>query len=224
MQFMKARMMSKATKPVKLRDMAGRIISAFQPERWWEALTPFEVLVSTVLSQKTERRGTKRAFMRLKNELGIEPRILAAADEVIIAELIKPAGLYRSKSVKIKAIASAVEELYGGDLAVVLGLPEVEARRTLMELPGIGPKTADVAISFLADRPVIAIDVHIFRIAERWGAVGKGATYEEVRAALESAVDPENRVAAHLALIEFGREVCTARKPKCEICPVNDLC
>ncbi|MCL5290936.1 MAG: endonuclease III [Actinobacteria bacterium] len=204
--------------------MVEVVVSEFEPHLWSEGMTPFEVLISTVLSQKTERRGTRRAFLHLKKGLGINPTALARADEDAIAELIKPAGLYRSKAPKIKAIALSVLELYGGDLTAVLELPEQEARVRLMALPGVGPKTADVVLSFVARKAVLPVDVHIFRIAERWHAVGKEARYEEVRAALESAVPPEMRLAAHLALIEFGREICVARKPKCSICMVNAVC
>lgn len=208
----------------EIRAMVETVIASFDPFVWSDKLTPFEVLISTVLSQKTERRGTMRAFMALKNGLGVDPASLAEAHEGEIAELIKPAGLYRSKSTKIRAIALAVLDLYGGDLGAVLILPEEEARLKLMALPGVGPKTADVVLAFVAKRPVLAVDVHIFRIAERWHATRKGAGYEEVRRILENAVPPEERTEAHLALIEFGREICTARRAKCDICPVNDAC
>ncbi|MHB0977697.1 MAG: endonuclease III domain-containing protein [Candidatus Aquicultorales bacterium] len=204
--------------------MVSTVMEAFEPHLWAEGLTPFEVLVSTVLSQKTERRGTKKAFMALKLGLGITPRSLAEAGEERIAELIKPAGMFRTKSAKLKALAGAVIERHDGDLEMIFGLPDDRARAALMALPGVGPKTADVVLSFVARKEILAVDVHIFRVAERWHAVPKGAKYEEVRAALEAAVQPQKRVAAHLALIEFGREICVARKPKCEICPVNDRC
>lgn len=208
----------------KIREMVEVVIDAFEPHMWSKGMTPFEVLISTVLSQKTERRGTQKAFLALKRKLGVCPRSLAAASESEIAEFIKPAGLYRSKSSKIKAIAESVLELYGGDLSRVLELPELEARRRLMALPGVGPKTADVVLSFAAGRAVLPVDVHIFRIARRWGMADERGSYEEVRASFEAAVPPAMRLPAHLALIEFGREICAARNPKCGICPVADRC
>lgn len=208
----------------KIREMVEVVIDSFEPHLWSKGMDPFEVLISTILSQKTERRGTLKAYLALKRGVGIDPRSLAAASESEIAELIKPAGLHRSKSSKIKAVAESVLELYGGDLSRVLELPEGEARRELMSLPGVGPKTADVVLSFAAGRAVLPVDVHIFRIARRWGMTDEKASYEEVRAALEAAVPPEERLPAHLALIEFGREICTSRNPKCGICPVADRC
>ncbi len=208
----------------RIRGMLDDIAMTFEPYVWSNGMDPFEVLISTVLSQKTERKGTRKAFSALKGKIGIDPRSLAAASEAEIADLIKPAGLFRSKSAKIKAIAERVIEICGGDLSRILELPAGEARRKLMDLPGVGPKTADVVLSFAAGRPILPVDVHIFRIAKRWKAVGERAEYEEVKNALEAVVHPEKRPYMHLALIEFGREICTARNPKCSICPVADRC
>jgi len=209
---------SKYAKAVKI------ISDSFEPYFWSRKLTPFEVLVSTILSQKTERRGTKKAFDKLKEKIGLTPEKIAGAPISDIIDAIKPAGLYRSKAPKIKEVAQVVLDKYGGDLSVILDMPTPEARKKLTGMPGVGPKTADILLSFAGKRPVFPVDVHIERVGKRLGLVHPEAKYEEIRAAYEEVIPPEDRMRAHMALIEFGREICTARNPKHGICPVSEYC
>ncbi len=200
------------------------IEDAFEPYFWAEQLTPFEVLISTILSQKTERRGTKKAFDFLRSRIGVTPRAIAQADVSAIIEAIRPAGLYRSKAPKIKEVAVQVQDTYGGDISRVLDLPAEEARKLLLKLPGVGPKTADILLSFVGNRPVFPVDVHIERIGKRLGLVAEKAHYEEIKASFEQVIPPADRMRAHMSLIEFGREICTARNPKHAVCPVSSYC
>ncbi|MDI6891928.1 MAG: endonuclease III [Actinomycetota bacterium] len=190
---------------------------------WAENLTPFEVLVSTILSQATERRGNVRAFENLLQRFDMTPVSLARADIRELAECIKPAGLHNAKAAKIKAVSQVLLEEYGGDLMKILGLPRDEAREGLMELPGVGQKTADVLLNLVAGHPTFPVDTHIIRIARRLPLVKAKAGYEEIKAAFEKWTPPEKRRVLHLALIEHGREVCKA-KPKCELCPIFIFC
>lgn len=204
---------------------AVRIIEdSFEPYFWSKNLTPFEVLVSTILSQKTERRGTRSAFERLKTRIGITPDALADADVSAISDAIQPAGLYRSKAATLKEISRLIRDGYGGDISSILDLPTGEARKRLLDLPGVGPKTADIFLGFVAGRPVFAVDVHIERVAKRIGLVSEKAGYDEIKAAFESIIPPKNRARTHMALIEFGREICIARHPKHELCPISQYC
>lgn len=114
-------------------------------------------------------------------------------------------------------------EKFGGDLSQVLALPLEEARETLMSINGIGPKTADVVLSFAGKKTVIPVDTNIFRVTDRIG-LAKGRNYERTRRALEEDVPPEKMQEIHLLLIQLGREICKPRKPKCSVCPINDFC
>ena len=185
---------------------------------------PFRALVRTVLSQNTTFRNEVAAFRRLDGRVGVTPENIAEASEEEIAECIRPAGMHRVRARKLKALARAVLERYGGELGKVLEKPLEEARGELMSLPGVGPKTADVVLMFNARKPVLAVDRHIMRISKRLGLVGERAGYEDVRKRLEASVPPELYPEAHLALIRFGREVCRARNPRCPECPVRDAC
>jgi len=197
---------------------------SYRTKPWSRGMDSFEVLVGTVLSQNTNDRNSMLAFRRLKKKFKIRPEVLAKAKERDIAECIRPAGLYNLKAPRIKRIARELLEKYNGKLDDILKMPEAEARMKLLELPGVGFKTADVLLSFVAGREVLPIDTHIARIAKRIGVVGEKAEYEETRNALEGLVSFEKRGMTHLALIKFGRTICVARKPLCPICPILKLC
>jgi len=197
---------------------------SYRSRPWSRGMDSFEVLVGTVLSQNTNDRNSMLAFRRLQRRFKIRPEVLAKAKERDIAACIRPAGLYNMKAPRIKRIAQELLEKYNGKLDDILRMPRVEARTKLLELPGVGFKTADVLLSFVAGREVLPVDTHIARIAKRIGVVGNKAEYEEIRIALESLVSSEKRGRTHLALIKFGRTICRARKPLCPRCPILRLC
>ena len=93
-----------------------------------------------------------------------------------------------------------------------------------MELPGVGPKTADILLAFVAKHHVIPVDTHIARITKRLGIAPRNANYERVRTSLEALIPPDDRIRVHLSIIAFGREICKAPRPRCSICPVNATC
>jgi endonuclease-3 len=93
-----------------------------------------------------------------------------------------------------------------------------------MEMPGVGPKTADILLAFVARNPVIPVDTHIARVTKRLGIAPPNANYEKTRTSLESLIPPKDRVRLHLSVIAFGREICKAPRPRCGICPVNKRC
>lgn len=179
-----------------------------------------ELLVSIVLSQKTTWKNVRKALENIRRKIG-PPEALAEASIKQIEEAIRPAGLYRNKAPILKNIASTLTEQ---KLNEILEAPYPEAKKALTSVRGIGPKTADVFLMFARNEPVLPVDTHIARIMRRLGAAGQKDGYEEIRAKLEAEVPPEKRLETHLTLIRFGREVCTARNPKCEQCPIRHLC
>ncbi|MDH5443828.1 MAG: endonuclease III [Hadesarchaea archaeon] len=191
----------------------------------WRRYTndPFLLLVGTVLSQNTNWRNTRAAYNRLVAKFRT-PEQLARSEVREIQKLIKPAGLYRMKSKRLKELARIVLERYHGNLSTLLQKPPEEARRELLSLPGIGYKTADVLLVFGAGRDVLPIDTHIFRISKRLGFAPSKANYEEVRFDLEELTPTGRRGEAHVLLIQHGRRYCLARNPLCDKCPINDLC
>ena len=197
----------------------------FTLPKWTEAKrNPFETLIVTIISQNTADRNTARAFERLSNRFEIKPEVLANAETSQIEESLKTAGLYRNKAKTIKQVSRIILEKFHGSLQPILSLPLEEARNTLIALPGIGPKTADVVLLFSTRQPTIPVDTHVNRVTKRLGFAPANGDYEAVRTSLQSLYHPPDYLAVHVLLIAHGRRYCKARRPLCRQCPVNLHC
>lgn len=191
---------------------------------------PFSALVFTLLSQNTSSVNTRRAYQGLRAAFAITPRSLAAADVRKVARAIRPGGLHRVKARRLQEMAAHVLDHYKGSLAWVSEMPPEEARERLLTLPGIGPKTADVLLASLhGQRRALVVDTHMARIARRLGLVEAGASYEEIQRSLTlflpwDSVPPERR--DHMAALFWllARHTCTARRPRCGDCILDDIC
>lgn len=208
----------------RTEEVLARLLNHYQ-ERWRPRSTdPFRSLVRTILSQNTNYKNEVMAFDRLEDAIGITPENLSESPVEAVADALRPAGMYNQRSRTLKRVAEAIIERYGGDLRPILKKPYPEARYELMQLPGVGPKTADVLLLFDAGKRVIPVDRHIFRIAKRLQLVSDKAAYDEVRSTLEVASPPGRYEDVHVLLIRFGREVCKAQRPKCPECFLRDIC
>lgn len=176
--------------------------------------TPFELLVAVVLSaQCTDERVniiTKRLFPAYSN-----PADMLSLGVSKLEVLIRDCGLYRAKAANLIKTCQILMDKYGGEVP--------ETFDELVELPGVGRKTANVLISVLYDTPAIAVDTHVFRVSNRLG-LARGKTPEEVEEKLKKAIPMEKWSAAHHWLIWHGRKICKARKPLCLECPLANVC
>lgn len=176
--------------------------------------TPFELLIATILSaQCTDVRVnivTDKLFKKYNTAQEFNKLSL---DE--ISNEIKTCGLYKSKSEKIKQTSKILCELYNGEVPDTL--------EELVKLPGVGRKTAGVVLSNAFGQDAIAVDTHVFRVANRIGIVNT-STPEKTEFALMKAI-PKNRWSkSHHLMIFHGRRICKARNPECSICPIKDMC
>ena len=204
--------------------MMVSVIGRRYPVQVWRASSPFATLIHTILSQNTNDRNSDRAMRKLRKRYKITPKVLSKVRIRDLVPCIRSAGLYTSKAPNIKAVSRIILEQYGGRLAPILNLPYEEAKEKLMQMPGVGPKTADILLAFVAKNPVIPVDTHISRVTKRLGIARAKANYEEIRNSLEAVIPPKDRVSLHLSIIAFGREICKAPRPRCAICPVNESC
>ena len=176
--------------------------------------SPFHLLIAVILSaQCTDKRVnmyTPVIFERFP-----EPADLAAASFEEVYELIKSISFPNNKAKHLIGMATRLVSDFG---SVVPSEPDL-----LETLPGVGRKTANVIASVIYDKPVIAVDTHVFRVSRRIG-LSDGTTVEAVEKDLTAGFAPELRPKAHHWLILHGRYVCTARKPKCQECGLQDLC
>ncbi|MFP5419283.1 endonuclease III [Diaphorobacter sp.] len=179
-----------------------------------EYTTPFELLVAVVLSAQSTDKGVNLATRRLF-PMANTPQAILTLGEAGLAETIKTIGLYKSKARHLIAACRLLVEQHSG---------EVPADRVALEaLPGVGRKTANVILNTAFGQPTMAVDTHIFRVANRTG-LAPGKTVLEVEKKLLRNVPMDFRIDAHHWLILHGRYVCQARKPKCGECLISDLC
>ncbi len=196
----------------------------------------FVCLVRTILSQNTSDVASQPAHDALRERYdGPDVDLaesLAAADRDELAETISAAGLYNQKSEVIQRAAEWVLEEFGSTAAFDAFVTEdapATVRKTLLEVRGVGPKTADCVLLFSGGRSgVFPVDTHVHRIYRRLGIAPPDADHEAVREILEREVPAEKCGFGHTATIQFGREYCSARKPACleepDACPLFDLC
>lgn len=185
----------------------------------------FRALVVTILTQNTNDRNALRAYENLVRVVGdITPEKIVSIGEDALANAIKPAGMHRVRARKIIELSRVILEKYGGDLTWIKDSPIDEARRALLELPGVGEKTADVILVNLG-KLAFPVDTHITRISLRLG-IARTRNYREVQRAWVNILSPEpsRYLEVHLKLIQFGRDVCTARNPRCSICGFRGVC
>jgi len=199
---------------------------------WWPveypeetSRDPFKNLIITVLSQNTSEINCVRAYKGLAAKFEVKPEVLARAKIEDTKEAIRSGGLYNVKSKRIKEISQAVLEKFGGDVSSVLALPKEEARKRLMELPGIGKKTADVLLAHRHSyAEVMVVDTHMERIAKRLGLVKQDAKYEEIQKALKVFIPWEKGERTGGLLWLLAKYTCRAQNPKCHECPIIELC
>ena len=194
------------------------------PDPSEDADDPFKVLVRTIISQTTAEANTRRAYRNLSKRMSLTPRSLAEVDIKEIEEALFVAGLYRNKSRIIKKVSRMIVQELNGSLDFIYSEPLGEARKKLISLPGVGPKTADIILLFCAKRPVLPIDTHVNRVSKRLGLVPEEADYEGVRGELEALYRPEEYFEVHMLFIALGRRICRSRRPRHAECPVNHLC
>jgi len=201
--------------PEKRREIYRRLQAA-NPNPTTELVyrTPFELLVAVVLSAQATDKSVNAATAVLFKEFNT-PDKLARLGVTRLEKYIKTIGLYRTKAKNVVALSRMLLEEHGG---------EVPADREALErLPGVGRKTANVVLNTAFGQPTMAVDTHIFRVANRTG-LAPGKDPREVEDKLVKFTPPEFLMNAHHWLILHGRYVCLARKPGCPQCIIRDLC
>ena len=201
--------------PKKIRALFERLAAANPaPDTELHYQTPFQLLVAVILSAQATDKSVNLATPALFRAAAT-PQQLAALSEQAVADKIKTIGLYRNKAKNLVAMAKDLVERHGGEVP--------RRREELQALPGVGRKTANVILNTLYGEPVIAVDTHVFRVANRTG-LARGENVRAVEERLAKAVPQDFRRHAHHWLILHGRYVCRALKPACAGCPIADLC
>ena len=184
-------------------------------ERPHEPRDPYRTLIGCVLSHRTRDENSSKAARNLFEEID-GPLDLLAMNPDTLKELIRCSGFYNQKARNIVAISRVLVDDFDGMVP--------HDRETLMGLPGVGPKTADIVLSYAFQKPAIAVDVHVSRVARRLGFAPGNAGPERVKATLESLVPPDSFRFVDNAFVRHGKEFCRNSNPRCSGCFLSELC
>lgn len=208
----------------KAQTVYALLKAHFGLPEWRQPLPALDELISTILSQNTNDANRNLAFNRLKEKFSSWEAVRDAETEHI-TEAIRPAGLANRKAPRIQTILRQISAEHGDlDLGFLKSLPVDEVRAWLSRFNGVGPKTAAIVMQFALDMPAFPVDTHIYRVSGRLGLRPQAMQAEEAHAWLEALFTPQQYGPGHLNLIRLGREICIARQPRCQACPLNDVC
>jgi endonuclease-3 len=201
-----------------------RLLEFYGEPIWRNPLPAIDELVSTILSQNTNDINRDRAFNALRARFSTWEEVRDANVSDVV-EAIRPSGLANQKGPRIQQVLRSITEERGSlDLSFLKDLTVEEARNWLTRFNGVGPKTAAIVLCFSLDMPAFPVDTHVYRVTGRIGLRPEKMTVEQAHPHLESLFPPETYYASHLNIIRLGREICQARRPRCEECPIRNLC
>ena len=214
-------MNSLAQRARKIHEM---LLAFYGEPIWRNPLPAIDELVSTILSQNTNDINRDRGFHALRAKFGTWEEVRDAHPQDVI-DAIRPAGLANQKGPRIQQVLRSITEERGSlDLSFLGDVSVEEARAWLTRFNGVGPKTAAIVLCFSLGKPAFPVDTHIYRVTGRIGLRPERMTVEQAHPHLEGLFPPETYYAAHLNIIRLGREICQARRPHCEVCPIVNLC
>lgn len=208
----------------KAQTIHRLLIDIYGLPQWRSHLDPISQVVSTILSQNTSDVNRDRAFHRLLTRFATWEEVRAAPVEAI-EEAIRPAGLAQQKAPRIKGALQFITQERGElSLDFLKDLTVDEAKAWLTQIKGVGPKTAAIILLFSLGMPAFPVDTHVHRVTRRLGLIGPKVSAEKAHVILEDMLSADIYYPFHLNVIRHGREICHARNPKCEICPLQTWC
>jgi endonuclease-3 len=191
---------------------------------WSRSLPAIDELVDCILSQSTTDTNRDRAFDALKTRYPDWEAVMVAPTLEVI-DTIRPAGLANQKGPRIQNVLRRVyAERAAMDIEFLNDIPIAEAKSWLTSLEGVGPKTAAIVLCFAFNREAFPVDTHIHRVGQRIGFLPEGISADKAHPVMEAIVPPQDYYGFHINMIQHGREICQARRPKCERCPLTLYC
>ncbi|MCA1796995.1 MAG: endonuclease III domain-containing protein [Desulfuromonadaceae bacterium] len=203
-----------------------RLSTAFGPQHWWPADSPFEVVLGAVLTQNTRWENVRMALDNLRGAGVLVPGAMASLEEAELQALIRPAGFFRQKSATLRRVLDVLVGEYGGSLEMFLAGETPTVRARLLNIKGVGPETADSILLYAGTHPIFVIDAYTRRICSRIGVCAPKAPYAELQHMFMHALPEDVQLynEYHALLVELAKCCCTKNKPQCNACPLEDMC
>lgn len=197
----------------------------FGPQGWWPGRTRFEVIVGAILTQNTAWTNVEKAIRNLRKGGLLTPAAMHASELATLSELIRPAGYFNVKALRLKSFTDHLFHLHAGSLTKLFNSTTEELRRELLDIKGIGPETADSIILYAAGRPEFVVDAYTKRILLRHGFVTEDDGYDEVKAFFMDSLprDAEMYNEYHALIVRTGKEFCRTKEPRCSECPLGEF-
>jgi endonuclease-3 related protein len=207
---------------IGFRALFDELLATHGPQRWWPADDPFEIMLGSILVQRTAWRNAEVAIAALRERALLRPAALAAIEPLTLAPLIRSAGFFRTKASRLRGLAEFVVE--SGGVQVLAGWPTSHLRGTLLRLDGIGPETADAILLYAFDRPVVVIDAYLRRLVGRLHPTGTAFPDDRLREAVMAEInDAASLNEFHALVVEHGKRLCATR-PNCAECRLRQRC
>jgi endonuclease III related protein len=206
-----------------LDEYYNSMFTAFGPQHWWPAKTPFEVIVGAILTQNTSWTNVERAIANLRAESLLSPAAMERVPLRRLQQLIRSSGYFRQKARKLKAFSSFLRAKYSGSLKRMFATPTLALREELLSVFGIGPETADSILLYAGNHGVFVVDTYTKRMLQRHGWAGDKAKYEDIRWMFERQFpgDAARFNQFHALIVSTGKEYCLKTEPLCGECPLG---
>lgn len=206
-----------------LRVIFDRLAASYGRQEWWPARDPFEMMVGALLTQRTTWRNAERAIDSLRRAGGLSPEVMAFLPTSTLEMLVRPAGTFRAKAARLRALARWYIEVGGRES--LMRRSTTKLRAELLGLAGIGPETADDILVYAFARPVFVVDAYARRILSRYGWAKGNEPYAVLSVAVADALGRDAVVLGefHALLVEHGKRYCRAT-PRCRGCPLAVQC
>jgi endonuclease-3 related protein len=208
-----------------VQEVYRRLLTALGPQNWWPGDTQFEILVGAVLVQNTNWQNVERAIHNLREADLLEPRALYDVPAEELEELIRPAGYFRVKAQRLRALLQFVVECYDGSLEAMFRRPLDELRTELLGVHGVGPETADSILLYAGRMPTFVVDAYTYRIFGRHGWIDLESDYGRIQEYFHDRLPADAPMynEYHALLVNLGKHYCKKSKPLCDACPLRPM-
>ena len=205
-----------------LVSVFDRLLRAFGPRHWWPGDSPLEIAVGAILTQNTAWKNVEKAIANMRENGLLDAHRLKAIDPVRLSEIIRPAGFYRIKAVRLKAFIDFLWDEYGGSIESMRHAETEALRGQLLAVGGIGPETADSILLYAAGKPIFVVDAYTFRFLRNHGLYTRALTYDEVQSFFMKHLPFDVYLfnEFHALIVLLCQRFCK-KKPLCELCPLG---